>query len=325
MNIAKKFSMAATLVGLGAVSSLAEVKVNDNLSLTGFIDMSTTYNTDTEAGTLSLDQFEVDFLYKYDKLSARADVNYFKADTSLAGVGGTSLVKFEQGYVSYAIGSGAANISVGRFLSVSGYEAAEPTGLFQFSTSKTLVYGGYQNGLNLSYNGGMFALYGALVTNPWNNANSDDDVTNPGFEAQLSLMPTSAITAKFAYVADMAEDSVGGSINKQYMNAWAQFAQGPLTAALEFNYVINYDETKDMGYLAMVNAKFAKNYAVTLRHSAWIEEDQDFLSEVTLSPSVVLTPNWSALLEGRVDLGGKDTAGEDVTPITLAAESIFTF
>lgn len=323
MNSAKKFSMAATLVGLGAVSSLAEVKVSDNLSLTGFFDMSTTYNTESEVGTMSFDQFEVDFMYKFDKLTARADINYFGGDTALAGVGGANLVKLEQANISYPLGSDAASITLGRFLSCSGFEAAEPTGLYQFSVSKTLVYGGYQNGLALSYNGGMFGLYGALVTNPWSSG--DTDIKNPGVEAQLSLMPTSAITAKFAYVADFMEDLAGESISKQYMNAWAQFAQGPVTVAAEFNYVINYDETADMGYLAMVNFKMTENAAVTLRHSGFQVEDGDMLTEITLSPSVVLTSNWSALVEGRVDLGDKDAAGEDVTPITLAAETIFTF
>jgi hypothetical protein len=313
MNSAKTFSMAATLVGLGAVSSLAEVKVSDNLSLTGFFDMSTTYNTESEVGTMSFDQFELDFMYKFDKLTARADVN---------AMGGGD-VAFEQGYINYAIGSGATSVSFGRFLSVSGFEAAEPTGLYQYSVSKTLVYGGYQNGANLSYNGGAFAVYGAVVTNPWSA--TDNDVTNPGGEIQLALMPTPAITAKLTYVADILEDSTGETFNKQYINAWAQFAQGAVTAAAEFNYVINYDETKDMGYLGMVNFKFGGNYALTVRHSGFIVEDGDLLSEATLSPSVVLTPNWSALLEVRADFGDKDAAGEDITPVSLAAETIFTF
>lgn len=313
MNPVNKLPMAMALMGLGAVSSLAEVKVSDNLSLTGFFDMSTTYNTETEVGTMSFDQFEVDFMYKYDKLTARADVN------SLGG----GDVAFEQGYINYALGSGATSISLGRFLSVSGFEAAEPTGLYQYSVSKTLVYGGYQNGVNLSYNGGMFALYGAFVTNPWSAA--DNDVTKPGLEAQIALMPIPAITVKATYVADFTEDSTGESINKQYANAWAQFAQGPITAAAEFNYVINYDETADMGYLAMVNFKFGGDYAVTLRHSGFQKEDGDLLTEITLSPSVVLTPNWSALVEARVDMGEKDASGDDLTPVTLAAESIFTF
>jgi hypothetical protein len=312
MNSAKKFSMAATLVGLGAVSSLAEIKVNDNLSLSGFFDMSTTYNTETEVGTMSFDQFEVDFMYKFDKLTARADVN------SLAG----GDMAFEQAFVSYAIGSGATNLTLGRFLSVSGFEAAEPTGLYQFSVNKALRYGGYQTGASLGYNGGTFGIYGAFVTNPW--AGGDVDVTLPGFEAQIALMPTSAITVKATAVVDISEDSTDEKTNKQLYNAWAQFASGAITAAGEFSYLIDYDETEGMGYMAMVNYKIGSNYAVTLRHSGWIPDGGDLGSEVTFSPSVILTPNWSALAEVRVDFD-KDAADETVTTTTLAAETIFTF
>lgn len=326
MNSAKKFSMAATLVGLGAVSSLAEIKVNDNLSLSGFIDMSTTYNTESEVGTMTFDQFEVDFMYKFDKLTGRVDL-------SQGGVGGgAGALAVEQAFLSYGIGSGATSLTLGRFLSASGYESAEPTGLFQYSVSKTLVpvpgaagtYGGYQTGLALSYNGGVFAMHGALLTNPWDG--NDADVTNPGFEAQIALMPTSAITVKATYVGDLMEDSTGESFSKHLANAWAQFASGPITAAAEFNYLINYDETADMGYMAMVNYKIASNYAVTLRHSGWkYENADDMFMEFTLSPSVVLTPNWSALAEVRFDMEGKDAQDESITYTTLAAETIFTF
>jgi hypothetical protein len=323
MNSAKKFSMAATLVGLGAVSSLAEIKVNDNLSLSGFLDMSTTYNTESEVGTMTFDQFEVDFMYKFDKLTGRADVNYAAADTSLSGVGGANLVKLEQAFLSYAIGSGATNLTIGRFLSVSGFEAAEPTGLYQFSVNKALRYGGYQTGLSLGYNGGMFGLYGAVVTNPWGS--NDPDVTLPGFEAQIALMPSSAITIKATAVVDIMEDPADPdeTVNQQLYNAWAQFASGPVTAAAEFSYLIDYAEEKGMGYMAMVNYKIGANYAVTLRHSGWMPDGGDLGSEVTLSPSVVLTPNWSALAEVRVDFD--KVADETETTTTLAAETIFTF
>lgn len=229
---------------------------------------------------------------------------------------------FEQAFVSYAIGSGATNLTLGRFLSVSGFEAAEPTGLYQFSVNKALRYGGYQTGASLGYNGGMFGLYAAFVTNPW--AGGDADVTLPGFEAQLALMPTSAITVKATAVVDISEDSTDESTNRQLYNAWAQFASGAITAAGEFSYLIDYDETEGMGYMAMINYKIGSNYAVTLRHSGWIPDGGDLASEVTFSPSVILTPNWSALAEVRVDLD-KDAADETVTTTTLAAETIFTF
>src|SRR4051812_276868 len=86
----KSFSLglAAGVLGIGlsAIPAKADVKLNDQLSLSGFIDMSTYYNTQVftfpgftgtsnEPGA-TFDQFELDFMYKFsDKLSARVDLN----------------------------------------------------------------------------------------------------------------------------------------------------------------------------------------------------------------------------------------------------------
>ncbi len=58
------------------------------------------------------------------------------------------------------------SMKVGRFLSYSGWETEEPTGLFQYSGVgyAPFFYGYYQQGISASYSGGMFSVMGSLVT-----------------------------------------------------------------------------------------------------------------------------------------------------------------
>jgi hypothetical protein len=270
-----------------------------------------------------LDQYEIDFMYKFGFFSARADIN------SLGPVGG---VTTEQAFITAAL-SEHLNLSMGKFLSSSGFEAAEPTGLYQFSTSKTTgdVYGGYQNGLNIAYSTPMFGVYGAVVTDLWNGGETDL-LNSPGFEAQFSLMPAEGITAKVTGLFQLYDKDAIGDDGQDLINVWASYAKGPLTAAAEFNYLLNWNagvgaaainDATGMGWLAMVNYKATEKLGVTLRYSALTIDDEagatdDMGSEVTLSPSYAISPNWLVLAEARMDFGNYEAT-------SYAAESTFSF
>jgi hypothetical protein len=302
MNSLNKLPMALTVLGLGAAASFAEIKVGDNLSLSGFLDMSANGmvdSADDADATLgaNVDQFELDFMYKFgDKVSARVDVN------SLSG----GDVTFEQGFVTANLGSVA--LSTGRFLSSSGFEAAEPTGLYQYSTSKTLVYGGYQNGVNVAWTSPMIGLYGAIVTDLW-VATETELLNTPGFEGQVALTPGSGITAKATMLWQLYDEAGPNADEEQgLLNVWGQYAAGPITAAAEYNMLISWDlggaanDESGHGWLAMANYKFTDMFAATLRYSGIILGDGDPDQEVTVSPSVAIAANWLALAEYRFNI-----------------------
>jgi hypothetical protein len=317
MKKLKKLPMALTMMGLGAASSFAEIKVTDNLSVSGFLDMSSTYDDVSEAMTASFDQLELDFMLKFGNVSAQADIN------SLGG----GAVEFEQGFITGSMGG--LGLTVGKFLSSSGFEAAEPTGLYQFSVSKNLdgpagaVYGGYQNGVALSYGADKFALYGSVVSSVWNG--SDTDIETPGFEVQASLMPMEGITAKVAYLYEnelTTVDDTGAvtdSTSQSLLNIWAQYAKGAVTVAGEYNMLLDWgaaDETGH-GWLAMANYKVTDQLAATVRYSGIKVGDLDPDTEITFSPSYALTGNWLVLAEVKRQLDAEVT--------NFAVESLFTF
>lgn len=332
MKRLKNLPMALTIIGLGAASSFAEIKLTDNLSTAGFLDMSLNgFAPDSGDATLnaSFDQFELDFMYKFGNISARADVNATPsfgspgAPTPATGTATSSTVYLEQGFVGYS--ANGFGINAGRFLSSSGFEAAEPTGMFQYSYSKTLVYGYYQNGLNLSYTTPMFGVYGAVVSDLW-NPQEFDVMKSPGVEAQVSVTPTTSITAKAAFLWQMYDTTgTGGDDEDQGLaNVWAQYAAGPITAAAEFNYLIDWGpaDLSGIGFLVMGNYKFTDKLAATLRYSAIDVDDKvsatdDYDSEITVSPSFAISGNWLVLAEGKYEFLPKK--------FDYAVESTFSF
>jgi len=317
MNKLNKLPMALTILGLGAAASFAEVKVSDNLSLTGFLDMSANgMAKDTGDASLNaaVDQFELDFMLKYGFFSARADIN---------SIGPTGAVTFEQGYITAAL-TQELSMSIGKFLSSSGFEAAEPTGLYQYSASKLITgyagptYGGYENGLNLAYSTPKFALYGAVLTSVWSGT-GENDLKTPGFEAQVALMPVEGLTAKVTYLLEMFDDGTDHDMQSE-VNAWASFAKGPLTVAAEFSYLMDWVVAGEtgIGYLGMGNYKLTDKLAATVRYSGVkMESADDPDTEVTFSPSFAVSPNWLALAEYRYDIDAKISE--------YAAESTFSF
>ena len=103
-----------------ALAIFAAQTVYAEVEFSGFVDMSV-FSDDGNA-SMSLDQFELDASTDLGEgISARADVN---------ALGPTAPVELEQAFITYDTGEGLA-LTVGKFLSSTGFEAAEPTGMYQ--------------------------------------------------------------------------------------------------------------------------------------------------------------------------------------------------
>ncbi len=312
----KKFALTTlffVVLAFTAGNLYAEIKLTDNLSLSGFLDMSTVIGShdDHTDASLSFDQFELDFHLDYGSVTGRIDVDSTAAEQGL---------KLEQGFVTYTLPEdvvSGVSITAGRFLSSFGFEAAEPTGLYQYSFSEGIPYPRYQNGVAVNVSPVKeVGIYVALLSGVWDV--NDTDVKDPGVETQLSLMPTEQITAKVGYAMDMLED-----YSQTELNAWAQFTQGPLTLAGEIDLLGNWgaDGNNGMHFLGMANISLedaiSAPVAVTLRFSGINLDDSDSSTEFTFSPSYAATDNWLLLAEFKQRIDAEETI--------IAAESLFTF
>ena len=325
------FAMLALTLTLGSAS--AEIKLNDNLSVSGFLDMSTVTTMGDETETsLSFDQFEMDFHLDYGSVTGQVDIDSTaavhyddaldtvvdKPDTPAVELD-TQVVKVEQAFVTYTPKDMLPGVSItaGRFLSSLGFEAAEPTGLYQYSFSEGIPYPGYQNGVAVNVKPMKQAgLYVAFLSSVW-DANETDAGT-PGIEAQLALTPIEQITAKVGYALDAMDD-----YTQTELNAWVSFAQGPLTLAGEIDLLGNWGEDGNNGmhFLGMANVSLADIISapvgVTLRFSGITTDNDDTSTEFTFSPSYSATDNWLLLAEFKQRLDAEETI--------IAFESLFTY
>ena len=291
-----------------ALAIFAAQVVSAEVEFSGFVDMSV-FSDDGDA-SMSLDQFELDVSTDLGEgISMRADVN---------ALGPTAPVELEQAFITYDTGEGLA-LTVGKFLSCTGFEAAEPTGMYQYSYSATLVYGGYQNGVAASYGSDMFGLYGAVVSSVWDGSETDfsGDGSDVGFEAQVALMPVEGVTAKAALAREDEQTLI---------NVWGMLETGPLTVAAEVNSMSDWgDYESGLGYLGMVNYGLSDQVGVTARYSAiaWTPiggGEDDETSEITIAPSYAVSDNWGLVAEVKML-----TVGDADAVTQIALESLLTF
>lgn len=316
--------MAAGAVGAMPVAH-AEIELGNGISITGFLDMSySSVSPDSGSSTESvgIDQFEVDFKWAGSSgVSAQVDIEYGE------GFDGTDDETFvEQAFVTKAF-TDKFSMKAGRFLSYSGWETEEPTGLFQFSGTgyAPFFYGFYQNGLSAYYDGGKFAVMGSAVTSAFDPTDRNDvDGTNDelGYEVGLALMPMEGVTAKAFYISD-------GDTDTDIINVWASYSASGFTFAAEYNTVeygsksANVDGDGD-GYLLMANYATGP-WGFTVRyHDFEIETAAGATfadgSAITLSPSYKVGDNLLLVTEYRMD--ESDTNGDSDL---FAVEALFTF
>ena len=125
----------AMLLVLSSVAS-AEIKLTDNLSISGFLDMSsvTTMGDAIQKLERHSDQFELDFHFTDGSVTGQADID---------STGDGSTMFLEQAFVSYALPKDmlpGTSITVGRFASSLGFEGFEPVDLYQYSYSEGSPY-----------------------------------------------------------------------------------------------------------------------------------------------------------------------------------------
>jgi Gram-negative porin len=308
---------AVAAVAVGAVPvAHADIELGSGLSVGGFADMSFfSVNPDGGSSTSSagIDQFETDFKFAGSNgISAQVDIEYGE---SFEGSGDTTFV--EQAFITKAFNE-QFSMKVGRFLSYSGWEAEEPTGLFQYSGSgyAPYFYGYYQNGVSAAYTSSKFDLMASVVTSTFNPL--DRDTKKLGYELGAAIKPVEGLTAKAFYLNDKDSDT-------DVVNVWLSYAMNGFTFAGEYN-TANYAAGADGdGFLLMGNYASGP-FGITLRYVDFkIKNGAGATSletsSITLSPSYKASDNLLLVAEFRAD--NVKVGGPDSTQIAL--EALFTF
>ena len=129
-KIDMKTKLLAVLAAFGMVASASAVKINNNISINGFIDGSINNQDADGAAThdetnIGIDEVELNFLVNAGNVSGELHIDNTEVDQSKD-------LDIEQVHFTYTFANGLS-ATVGQFGSALGFEREDPAGLYTFS------------------------------------------------------------------------------------------------------------------------------------------------------------------------------------------------
>jgi hypothetical protein len=338
-----KIAIASAFLAASSFS-FAEIALTENISVAGFVDMSYSHdeaenglNGDDSDNSYRVDQVEIDWLFSFGNVSAQVDLQY--EDNAIQPLGAGNVV--EQAFVNYELSSGDV-ITAGRYATMLGFEALEPTGMYQFSTAYSV------QGLNLtlanSYNQGV--KYTRTAGDTFFGISLQDSAFGPDFGGQLAnrlggddggnyaieVAGSTGLGNGFTLFAGGAFENNDAGDN-QLLNAYVTYETGAwLFAAetkLEENQIGGPGADIDItSYMVMANYAYSDVASVTGRFTD-ITADVGNVevidgTKLTLAHNYAFSDNLALCAEvSLVDADNNGGADGEVT--SAAVELLFTF
>jgi hypothetical protein len=341
-----KNKIAIASAFLAATSfSMGEIVVNEFLSFEGFVDMSYSHSDadvdflgSDSSNSYAIDQVEISWLFNFDAVTAQIDLEYEDGDDD---------DNVEQAFVNLALSNGDV-LTAGRYASMLGFEAYEPTGLYQYSTAYTL--GGddlsaaseYVQGvkytrttdttmLSISLQDQSFGTDAGRLGGDSNDALGllgEDIDSSYAVEVAGSIDLGNGFTV---FAGGAFEDADSG--NNELLNVYATYETGAWLFAAEIN-VSEYDEDGDnvdgTTGLVMANYAYSDVASVTGRLSTINYEQGDVELEATkytVAHNLALADNLLLVTEISYEDGDLEDGGDtiDGNNLVFAAELLFSF
>jgi hypothetical protein len=347
-----KIAIASAFIAASSFST-AEIVVNDFLSFEGFVDMSYSHiDSDTDFGgesdnSFAIDQVEISWLFDFDTVTAQIDLQYEDLP------GDTTAV--EQAFATYHFDNGGA-ITAGRYASMIGFEAFEPTGLYQYSFAYDVqvlglgdatIIPGYAQGVKYTYETDT-TFFGISLQDEVFDYDGDrlggDDASSYGVEVAFSVTMDNGLSW---FVGGAYEDSDEAAGDSYMLNTYVTYETGAWLFAGEINYGeseadafylgANYiglqGEEEAFQALLMANFAYSDVASITGRISYINHEYDTGFGDIeldglkyTIAHGYAFTDNLFLVNElsyadGSVDFGG-DVDGDS---ILFATELIFSF
>jgi hypothetical protein len=274
----KNLTTAVALSLTASLTSFADIKINDNLSISGYAAAAYEYQKvksspatdslfDGTKDTPSADAVKTNFNFNYKPVSGTVSLYYVP-----------NLPKNElsvlDAYVTYDAGGGFS-VTGGKFLSYLGYEAFDTVNMTQITYGMVTVgtLGGvpaYHTGVRLDY-GDKNISYGVAVVDsvfsPNGFAKGDGELAhNAGFEAFVKSTPSADLTLFGA----ITYDTKGGfqPVSVTILDFWAEYKlTKDATVAAEYLYKDGGDFAKGSTWLTYLNYAFSKDWSGVFRIS----------------------------------------------------------
>ncbi|PXA05433.1 hypothetical protein DDZ13_00770 [Coraliomargarita sinensis] len=250
-----KIALASAFLAASSFST-AEIVINDFLSFEGFVDMSYSHvdgelaDANESDNSFAIDQVEISWLFDFDPVTAQIDLQYEDLP------GDDTVV--EQAFATYHLDNGSA-ITAGRYASMLGFEAFEPTGLYQYSLAYDLqvpgfdimlggampvadgvgtveIIPGYAQGVKYTYEADN-TFFGLSLQDEVFDYDGDrlggDDASSFGIEAAGSINFDNGLTY---FLGGAYEDSDEAEGDSYMLNTYVTFETGAWIFAAELNY-----------------------------------------------------------------------------------------
>lgn len=327
MNLRIKLAALAALAVTG--TALADIKINDNLTTSGYVVGSYQYN-DTNHST-STDRFDLDagkVLFAYNLKPVTGTVSFYHAP------GAAENIALLDAYVSYDVGGGFS-VTGGKFLSYLGYEAFDIPNMTQISYANGAlgIIPGYHDGVRLDYGDDTQSFGLALVDSVYSGTNylkGDGELkNNAGFEAFYAYKGVKDLTLW----TGLAYEGKGGPANSSHkilsLDFWASYQVNKETVvAAEYAHKDGGKYDKGYNWLALVGYTFTDKLSGIARISGE-KVDSGYgegysstkYTKYTLCPTYTLTANLSV----RAEYSFIDYAGSSLKANFLGVQGIFKF
>jgi hypothetical protein len=311
----KLFAIMATF---GLVASASAVKINNNLSINGFIDGSyKLVDSDTAADNdqgLDADEAELNFV-----LSNGAVSGLIAIDTKRGGSNGADDLNVEQAHFTYDLGNGVS-LTFGRYGSALGFEREDPAGLYTFSraynTSSANVgnidgQGRAVEGVTVAYAADQFSVAASFENSRAANLESDD------LNLELSFSYTGLADTVIAggYFFDNQQLNTN---EEDIMNVNISRSFGKLLVAAEYTE-IKTDALDRDAYMVLADYDYTDKIGVAVRISKEEESATVDYEKITIAPNYSITDNLGAIIEFS------DVERNNIDSTELAVELTYTF
>jgi len=297
-----KNKLLATMAIFGMVASASAVKINNNLSINGFIDGSfklvdeAAGNTNTDGTArnddqgLDADEAELNFVLSNGAVSGLVAIDTVRS-------GGTDDLNVEQAHFTYDLGNGIS-VTFGRYGSALGFEREDPAGLYTYSRAYSSSAANVGNiddqgraneGVRIAYAADQFTAAASFQNGRSANLESND------LDLELSLSYTG-----------IADTVIGGGYffdNEQLnaneeniLNVHASRSFGKILFAAEYT-VIDTDANDRDAYMVLADYDFNDKLGVAIRVSKEeLDADNDY-EKITIAPNYSITDNLGAIIE----------------------------
>jgi hypothetical protein len=302
-----KTKLLAVMATLGMVASASAVKVNNNLSINGFIDGSYK-STETESDKtqeLELDEVEINFNLNVGNVSGLIAV-----DSSLDGNdSGSTDLGIEQAHFTYNIND-AVSVTFGRYGSALGFEREDPAGLYTFSRAYKSsqfnlgdVDSNVVEGLTIAYSADAYSVAVSLENQAGQeNLLEDNDLD---FEISFSYTGIAGVNIGGGFFID---NEASASDEQDAVNLHVSRQFGKLLLAGEYSELDNNGADRD-AYLILADYDVNNKLGVALRLSSEeLAANAGDYDKLTIAPNYAITESLGEILEySDVDIAGNDS------------------